>query len=612
MACMPTSRSALPAVRIVLVAARQAAGFLREAALLAAVVVGLELAGPHLPHDGADLIALIGALLVGSLLAVLARAGWMPRTRARVVGLRRRVVAWARGLQPRFAVAFRRTEGARPLPDRTLLAPLVVCAVVALLVLLLGERLFEGLAVLKAHVSYTLYLACLAAIWSLQALAVLGGGLATVHWIQDSTRRGRPPSRSLLVGVACAWFASLVALITLPGAVPLVVLLLLAWWRDRALGDAPLSTYLFCRRDARGRPRTISVHRYLRRVHAALVLGAAVVIVLGQAQRLWLGEWPAGAFAFTTWLGLLSSLCALLLVVRAGVHFQRAAGGGAIPPEVPLTPTLWLRTPADTPGAREVLAEQDAWCRVAREGGWLALRGRRPPEHDYDLVLGDPADPRRFLPRPALDDDDARFQLERRFHVVMRRRFHRAFRSLFKKLRANKPEAGSGFLFCPHVWLVPGVVRDVEPGPRRQDGAGSLAGPVFHGPPYAEAFAPRVRRYIGAVLRDLQVDIIFFEDAITWADLKRVLVVAFEIHDQRRAPLQERHFVGVPRVRVVIQEEAAEPEPTPGWLEGGAGRYEAAASGHARILVVLRDRGGETKPLTPDPADTWIRTPSLV
>ncbi len=32
----------------------------------------------------------------------------------------------------------------------------------------------------------------------------------------------------------------------------------------------------------------------------------------------------------------------------------------------------------------------------------------------------------------------------------------------------------------------------------------------------------------------------------------------------------------------------------------------------ARILVVLRNRGGEEEPAAPEPVDTWIRTPSLV
>ena len=37
-----------------------------------------------------------------------------------------------------------------------------------------------------------------------------------------------------------------------------------------------------------------------------------------------------------------------------------------------------------------------------------------------------------------------------------------------------------------------------------------------------------------------------------------------------------------------------------------------AAPGHARILLILRDRGQREDELAPDPADYGIRTPSLV
>jgi hypothetical protein len=607
------ARPALPVGRLALGALRRTAGFLRETILPAALVACLEFLGPHVPHDGADLIVLLGVALIGAFVATEARAGRLPGTRRLARAARRRLVAWVRRLQPRYAVAFRPTRNTEAQPDATLRAPAAVLAAAAVLLAALGDALFQGLLWVKVHASYTLYLAGLTSIWAVQAMAILGGGLAAAHWLQSRQRtRPGPPSGGLLLLLGAGWVLAIFALIALPGAVPLAALLLIAWWRDRRLRTVPVRTYLFCRRDARGRPLAIPVHDYLRRVHAAIVLALAVAIVLGQAQRLWIAAWPDGPFAFTTWLGLLATLCALLLAARAGAHFQRTMGGGEIPPEVPLTPTLWLRTPRDVPDAADAFATQDAWHRIAREHGWLVLRDNTPPEHEYDLVMGDPADPRRFDPPPIADGAEARFQLERRFHVVMRRRFHRAFRSLFKRLRAEKPSGGTGYLFCPHVWLVPGVVRDVEPGPQGKGSSGSIGGPAFHGPPYARAFPARVRRYIGGVLRDLQVDMVFFEDAIQWADLRRVLGVAFEIHDQGRAPLLERHFVGVPRVRVVLQEEAAEPEPSRSWLEGGSPGFEADSPGHARILVVLRDRGGEDEPIAPDPADTWIRTPSLV
>ncbi len=611
----------LSAGRSVFRAVRRGAGILREAALLAGFVALIELARPYATHDGKDLIVLVGALLLGMLLAKAAQSGWLPATCRLGAAIKRRGARIVARLSPRYAVAFRPSESARALPDRTLWAPILVLAGLTVAVLLLGKHtgvlrhyLFEGLLFVKLSVSYTLYLALLALLWSALALTALIGSRVAANWLAESTRAPGSSAHLPLIILGVLWVAGLAALLALPGIAALVALLAIGWLRGRTLSNMPARSYLFCRRDAEGRPRAVPVHRYLRRIHTGMVALLALIVVLAQSQRLWLAEWPAGPFAFTTWLGILASLMALLLVARAGVHFNRLLGGGGIPPEVPLTPTLWIRTPEGAAGATDEWARSEAWYHVARDNGWLALRDARPPEHEYDLVMGVDSDPRRFKPRPPSDEKDASFQLERRLHIVMRRRFRRSFEGLFKRLRAETPEEGTGYLFCPHIWLVPGVVRDVEPGQRtqQQDSNSTLGSGGFYGPPYAAAFPNRVRRYVGSILRDLQVDIIYWEDAIQWRDLRRVLGVAYEIHDQGRGPALERHFIGIPRVRIVIQEEAAEPEPSRSWLEGGKPSFDEVAPGHARILLVLRDRGKNEEAEAPDPVDSWIKTPSLV
>lgn len=616
---MRTSRPSLSAGRVVFRAVRRGAGILREAALLAGFVALIELAAPYANHDGKDLIVLAGALLLGMLLARAAQSGWLPATCRAASALKSAGTRAIRRLSPRYAVAFRPSESAQVLPDRTLWTPILIIAGLTVVMLLLGRHegvvrhhLFAGLLFVKTSVSYTLYLTLLAVLWSALALTALIGSRVAANWLAES---GRGPGASVhlpLLAFAGAWFVSLAALLFLPGIAALVALLLVGWLRGRALGNMPARSYLFCRRDSEGRPRAVPVHSYLRRVHTGMLALLALIVVISQAQRLWLAEGPRSPFAFTTWLGILATLSSLLLVARAGTHFHRLLGGGGIPPEVPLTPTLWIRTPEGAEGATDEWAHSEAWYGLARENGWLVLRDGRPPEHEYDLVMGVASDPRRFTPRPPTDEADARFQLERRLHIVMRRRFHRSLQGLYKRLRAETPEEGSGYLFCPHIWLVPGVVRDVEPGQPTQQESGTLGASGFYGPPYAAAFSHRVRRYMGGILRDLEVDIIYWEDAITWRDLRRVLTVAYEVHDQGRSPALERHFVGIPRVRVVIQEEAAEPEPSRSWLEGGRATFEHAAPGHARILLVLRDRGKDEEAVTPDPVDSWIKTPSLV
>jgi len=581
-----------------------------EALLLGGGLALLEYAGRLAQDDGQDLLIVFGALLLGTLLAQAARLGWMPWTQRLVHAGRSQLRGLGRRLSPRYAVAFRSAPHARRHPDHTLSAPRLWLLGTLLALTAAGPYLLDGLLFLRTSVAYIVYLACLMLIWTVLFLSVICGCVAAAQWLQRiAHRRGNAVLPLALFGLG--WIGGLVTLSLVPGWAALVAVLVAGWWTGRSLGTLPVQGYLFCRRDETGQARTIPVQEYLKQTHTLIVLSLAIVVVLGQVQRLWFATWPTAPFAFTSWLGLLASLCAGLLVVRAGAHFRRVVGGGEVPPEIPLTPTLWLkRSCVREEGGAEERREQ-FWWETARDAGWLVLRGAEEPPHDYDLVLGDEESARHFSPRDPRDDEDACFQLARRFHITMRRRFRRSFERLFKRLRGETPTDGTGYLFCPHVWLVPGVVRDVDLRDKRGS-SGSLVSPSFYGPPYQQAFHARERRYIGAVLRDLQIDIIYFEDAITWKDIRRVLTIAYEIHDQRRGPLQERHFLGLPRVRVVIQEEAAEAEPPPTVPTAPEGTLPDDAPGHARILLLLRDRGGREEELAPDPADYGIRTPSLV
>ena len=582
-------------------AVRRTAALVRETFLLLAPIVALEWAGRHSPHDGTDLIVLCGVIAVGYLLTQAARSGWMPGTVHAVHGLKEAGLRLVRAISPRYALAFRPTAEVVPVPDRTLLLPIAVLVTALVATAILGQRVLDALLFVKTNVSYTLYLLGLSIVWSLLFVAIVAGALVAAQWLQLLSRqRGLG---FLPIVFAVAWVGGLMTVLLLPGSTPLAILLVLGAWRARSIGQTPTQRYLFCRRDAQGRPRTMPVHIYLHRLHACIVLLLAVIVALGQSRRLWLPLGPETPFTFTTWLGVLATLCSLILVVRAGFYFQRSVGKRDGVPETPLTPTLWIR---------DVEAHREPWQRIAREGGWLALVQPEVPEHEFDLVMGDVSSPRRFLPREPVNDEDARFLLERRFHVVMRRRFHRNFQSLYKQLKAETPTDGSGYLFCPHVWLVPGVIRDVEPKSPTGRRGGGLQGPAFYGVPYRDAFPLRVRRYIGSVLRELQIDIVYWEDAVGWPDLRRVLGVAFEIYDQGRAPLEARHFIGLPRVRIVIQEEEADPDPTGDPLRPRKPTLQKKAPGHSRILLIVRDRGEFEELDVPDPVDSWIKTPSLV
>ncbi|MDA1194924.1 MAG: hypothetical protein O2894_07035 [Planctomycetota bacterium] len=592
------------------VALRRTGTMLREVLLLVGPIRALEAVGPYTRGDGFDLMLFCGALLAGILLLNAARAGWMPWTVRAVHAVARRGRTWGRRILPRQAMAFRPTADARPLPDRALVGPILVLLALLFGLLALGPNLYVGLRALKTHVAYTPYLALLVSIWALLLVTVLACALCFQQWLAAASRR-RGGSSTPYVGAIGAWLVGMAALIALPGIVAVLAVLVVGFVGDRILAAAPARDYLYCRRDALGRPLAVRVQAFLRRQHATLALALAVVVTIGQADRLWWAHGPRAPFEFTGWMGLMASLAAVGVAGVLALEWRRLLGGRATTPEVTLTPTLWIRRPASRELGSAEERQENYWYRVARLRGWLVLRATSTPKHPWDLVLGSDDHPRRFAPREPLDEHDAQFQLERRFHIVMRRRFHRQFERLFKAARAETPEGGTGFLVCPHAWMVAGVVRDIDP-TRRRSATGSLTGPRTYGPPFAQSFEPRVRRYIGAILRTLEIDVIFLDDGITWRDIRRVLSVAYEIHDQGRAPLRERHFLGVPRVRVAIQEEPAEPEPPkaiPDALDMGV---PDPSGGAIRVLLILRDRGARDDIEVLDPVDTGLRTPQLV
>jgi hypothetical protein len=281
-----------------------------------------------------------------------------------------------------------------------------------------------------------------------------------------------------------------------------------------------------------------------------------------------------------------------------GTQFGRVLRTGAEFPPQRLERTIWVRG--------EDL--QAPWLRAAREVGWRAPSGPRPPRGGFDLVTGTEAHPQSFRPDLALDASAQSFRLERRFHVVKRREFFRRFEGLVKEATSGERRPGTGFLFCPHVWVVPGLVRDVEG--EGEGLSGGLSGPPILGRPYAEVFPLRLRRYLAMVLNDLEIDIVYWEDAVSWADLRRVFGVAFECFDQGRFPLDARHFQGLPRVRVLIHEESpdrAAYEQAPHPVDANL-----PAATHARILVVLRDRGGPPADARQDASDSRRRAPLVV
>lgn len=525
-----------------------------------AFLTAVEVLGRRLPAT--DIVALGLLVVVGlpvTLVAVaLARRGWLPLTRTVCLRLKALLGRWSQRLVPSYELALRLNPELVTRRDRPYVASLLLLATGLAAAVILGPRLTFGLDLLRAHVSLLLQLVALGALW-VGLLVILTAAFALEVQLVGM------PLTALLSALG------LVAAALLPGYVVTAVLLGLGLAQSLRLARRPLAPYVFCRHDPRRGVCVVRAQTVLRRLHLVCTLGLTLVVTLGNADRLTQGGLVAGDYAFTGCLGLLAALPSVLLMAHVDLHFGRLLCVRTEPPESPLVPTLWWDGSSPPPALATELRTQ----------GWDLLAGGTPREDDFDLVAGPSAvGARRLDLDPTLSTQDREFARRRRFHVVHRREFVRRFEALVKETRPLADGRGTGFLFCPHMWLVPGLLRDV----------GGVATPV--GRPFQAVFRPRLRRYLGMLLRALQVDVVFWEDAIGWPDLRRVLGVAFECYDQGRLPLRARHFIGVPRVRVVIQEEDGPGTPP---REQVPGVPRAPVGSGARVLVILRDRGGSTE-----------------
>ena len=576
-----TSRSILlqRASRVI----RRLPGLLADLLLWSALVAVLEFVGPIATTDAADLVALASTGIFLIALSHGARAGLLPGT----AWLGSRIVRGAKHvastMTPRHAIGLRPNPESTPSPDPLMRRLQVGLAIGAICACAVAPFLLDFLTWLRVSVSYTLHLALIALLWGVLTATLLVGMFIAARWAESGPGRGG--MFAALMTVVLGVFS----LMSMPGIVPIVALALVGLWLHRRVASLPCGTTLFCRRDEAGRPLVLPVRVYLTRAFGAAVCALLLVTSLGQSGRLFTRGAPLAPYGCTMALGMLATLASILLVGRLTAHFVQLTGGSQGPDE-PLDRRIWSREPS----------EDAAWTAAAREEGFEVLDARRPPGAGYDLVVGDPTSPQRLEPRAGATHEDLRFQIRRRFHVVQRRRFLKPFRKLFHAARHARPRPGSGTLLCPHIWLVAGLMRDVEPG-----GRGGMAGPVYVGHAFRDVFPPRIRRYIGDVLRAAEIDVIYWEDRVTWMQLRSVFGVLFECYDQDRVPIVPRPFHGLPGVRVLITEEASEVAPP-------TGHALPPPAGLTRVLTVMVDRGGyDVEADAPDPSLSRP-TPSLV
>lgn len=276
----------------------------------------------------------------------------------------------------------------------------------------------------------------------------------------------------------------------------------------------------------------------------------------------------SGQLQFSTLDVLMSRLRDPDRPVRPRVHVEGAAG------------------PADRRRVRRAWKDLDAR---------ILFAPRRPRRGDVRvrLVGESPArDP--FAPltwplevgRDRLRDPVLHHRLLRRDEELRRREVQDGFQRLLGHAERRDFDKGSGFWLAPHLWFFRNMTRDVDE---------EVC--WFVGPPHRSIFLRTARAHLARTLEAGGIDLIFLEDGVGYERFARVLGMLFEHSDMfaGRQDVEERHFAGIPGVRVLIHDygfdERLLPDPYPEPDYEGLGR--------ARVLHVFRDRGGDDPGMHP-------------
>ncbi|MGE3166884.1 MAG: hypothetical protein AB7O52_18415 [Planctomycetota bacterium] len=584
---------------------------------LGAAIVAFEKLGRASPHDGVDLLGILGVLAIVRITA-LVPASFVPWRENLVGWLRVRVLELRSHLRHNVGIDLRgdvRTEG-RPVPlFRT--ASGVGWVLLAVVLALRGyfpdrarELLLSG--------SATVYYVFLSALWGMLLLGIAVSVVVSFILIHDLLVRRRIASargRSrLTILLTALYFASMLGVGHLVGYgwgiwLGAVALLLAHMFPKRPEGK-PLIALV---KNRRGEVFSVPFSSFVRQANTWVCQG---VIALGLVAGG--GAYPgSGQTEFTLALGacfLWVAAPLLVTVLARGLHLFWGQPFLSSPSGARLK-TVWLLATEEGLAAQVDLPTIERRLRVAE---WaIVCSPSSPPTNSADLVLELSDSPETFacqeLPGDTpviqvrskeLAELDFPKRLDRWDHVWKRRRLYRRLRRLFKIASTRVFEKGTGFLFAPHYWFVVGLTRDEdEDGLSFEDTSDGCIGP-----PYREVFGVRLRRYLRELFESLEVDVIFIEDGVGYRGLKRVLSVMFEIYDVHggRARAEDRHFMGLPGLNVHVDDFGLDRErhPIPGYPEP---EYEGI--GRARVLVIQKERGGgdeEVPPVPPvDEEEDW-------
>ncbi|GEM_PF-3551759 len=313
-------------------------------------------------------------------------------------------------------------------------------------------------------------------------------------------------------------------------------------------------------------------------VTCLLCLAAGARAVPGALQLpLSLPEAPAGMEA-TVLLGRAAAFVSLLFLLPVTFH------------AVWMDAAWFLANPGKP--RRKTLGHEPGRLEGRAPGDWRFLPSPRAPgaekaDLDYDPegrrgAKGTaPSLKRNF---EGLPDGERLFLLDHFDFITKRRDFYRGLSRLMKIASGLTFRAGNGFLLCPHLFFIEGLHRDDEGG---EEGESRIIGP-----PFRKLWRLRTRRFLHEMLSDLEVDFIYFEDAVKWPVLRKVFDQMFEraMKNPRAGPLSEADFRFLPGVRVFV--EFMEPDRELPKRKAYEEPHFANLS-RARVLMIYKDRGDQ-------------------
>ncbi len=181
-----------------------------------------------------------------------------------------------------------------------------------------------------------------------------------------------------------------------------------------------------------------------------------------------------------------------------------------------------------------------------------------------------------------LETEAVRWKLARRHELLCRRHLLRGLHRAFRAVPRHELEKAAGMWVDPHQASSLSLIVELE----------DDEGRTHVGPPYHKVLPLAARGHLYEVWRALEIDLVFVEIGVSFKQLRRVFGIAFEVYDMHAGKqcALERHFVGLPGLRVVIDEVSSDSSLE---LTGGYPEPDYEDIGRARVLHVFRDRGGD-------------------